>query len=80
MPLSAQLEGVWSEEDTSPSHIEDALRNLLVESYEKERAYAPATSGPGRPKKKAAGMRAQEKGTRVGWLQPGAAGERGRST
>ena len=42
MPLSAQLEGVWSEEDTTPSHIEDALRNLLVESYEKERAYAPA--------------------------------------
>ena len=42
MDLTAQLEGVWSEEDTTPSHIEDALRNLLVESYEKERAYAPA--------------------------------------
>ena len=42
MPLSAQLEGVWSEQDTTPSHIEEALRHLLIEGHEQERAYAPA--------------------------------------
>jgi glucose-6-phosphate dehydrogenase assembly protein OpcA len=42
MPSSAQLEGVWSEQDTTPSAIESALHHLLVETYEKERAHAPA--------------------------------------
>jgi glucose-6-phosphate dehydrogenase assembly protein OpcA len=42
MASSAQLEGVWSEQDTTPSAIEDALRRLLIEGYEKEEAYAPA--------------------------------------
>jgi glucose-6-phosphate dehydrogenase assembly protein OpcA len=42
MPSSAQLEGVWSEQDTTPSAIEAALHQLLVETYEKELAHAPA--------------------------------------
>ena len=42
MPSSAQLEGVWSEQDTTPSAIESALHHLLVETYEAERAHAPA--------------------------------------
>ena len=42
MPSSAQLEGVWSEQDTTPSAIEAALRHLLVEGHQGEHAYAPA--------------------------------------
>jgi glucose-6-phosphate dehydrogenase assembly protein OpcA len=42
LPLSAELEGVWSEQDTTPSAIEAALRNLLIEGHEGERLYAPA--------------------------------------
>jgi glucose-6-phosphate dehydrogenase assembly protein OpcA len=34
--------GVWSEQDTSPSAIEDALRKLLQEQYARDEAYAPA--------------------------------------
>jgi glucose-6-phosphate dehydrogenase assembly protein OpcA len=42
MASAAQLEGVWSEQDTTPSAIEDALRRLLIEAYEKEHGYVPA--------------------------------------
>ena len=36
------LQGVWSEQDTTPSRIEAALRTLLIEGHQEERAYAPA--------------------------------------
>jgi glucose-6-phosphate dehydrogenase assembly protein OpcA len=39
---SQQIEGVWSEQDTSPSAIEGALRELLVEAHSKEHGYVPA--------------------------------------
>jgi glucose-6-phosphate dehydrogenase assembly protein OpcA len=42
MATAAQLEGVWSEQDTTPSAIEEALRRLLIEAYEKEHGYVPA--------------------------------------
>jgi glucose-6-phosphate dehydrogenase assembly protein OpcA len=41
MPSSAQLEGVWSEQDTTPSAIEAALRNLLVQAHTEEHGYVP---------------------------------------
>src|SRR4051795_8335665 len=41
MPSSAQLEGVWSEQDTTPSAIEGALRNLLVKAHTEEHGYIP---------------------------------------
>jgi hypothetical protein len=34
--------GVWSEQDTSPGAIEEALRSLLAEQYARDDAYAPA--------------------------------------
>lgn len=42
MPSSQQIEGVWSEQDTSPSAIEAALRHLLVEAHTEEHGYVPA--------------------------------------
>lgn len=42
MPSSAQLEGVWSEQDTTPSAIDAALRRLLMEAHENEHGYVPA--------------------------------------
>ena len=36
------LQGVWSEQDTTPSRIEAALRTLLIEGHADEQAYAPA--------------------------------------
>src|SRR5256885_2270176 len=42
MPSSGELSGVWSEQDTTPSHIDEALHQLLVEGHQEERAYAPA--------------------------------------
>ena len=36
------LQGVWSEQDTTPSRIEAALRTLLIEGHQEEQAYAPA--------------------------------------
>ena len=42
MPSSAELAGVWSEQDTTPSRVEAALRQLLVEGHERDIAYAPA--------------------------------------
>jgi glucose-6-phosphate dehydrogenase assembly protein OpcA len=35
-------EAVWSEQDTSPSHIEAALRNLLAERHAEDDAFVPA--------------------------------------
>jgi glucose-6-phosphate dehydrogenase assembly protein OpcA len=34
--------GIWSEEDTTPSAIEAALRNLLCEQHAREEAWVPA--------------------------------------
>ena len=34
--------GVWSEQDTSPGAIEEALRQLLQEQFARDEAYAPA--------------------------------------
>jgi glucose-6-phosphate dehydrogenase assembly protein OpcA len=34
--------GVWSEQDTSPGAIEDALRKLLQEQFARDEAHAPA--------------------------------------
>jgi glucose-6-phosphate dehydrogenase assembly protein OpcA len=42
MTLGQEIEGVWSEQDTTPSAIESALRQLLVEAHSQERGYAPA--------------------------------------
>lgn len=42
MPAAGQLEGVWYEEDTTPSAIEAALRGLLLQGQKEERPYAPA--------------------------------------
>jgi glucose-6-phosphate dehydrogenase assembly protein OpcA len=41
-PTAAEVAGTWSEQDTTPSRIEEALRNLLVEGYSEDRAYVPA--------------------------------------
>jgi glucose-6-phosphate dehydrogenase assembly protein OpcA len=40
--LGAQIEGTWSEQDTTPSAIESALRELLVDAHAHERSYVPA--------------------------------------
>src|SRR4051812_24319619 len=42
MSPSAQIEGVWSEQDTTPAAVEAALRNLLVEAHTEEHGYVPA--------------------------------------
>jgi glucose-6-phosphate dehydrogenase assembly protein OpcA len=42
MSAAAQIEGVWSEQDTTPAAVEAALRDLLVEGHEEEQGYAPA--------------------------------------
>ena len=42
MNSAAQIEGVWSEQDTTPAAVEAALRELLVESHAHERSYVPA--------------------------------------
>jgi glucose-6-phosphate dehydrogenase assembly protein OpcA len=39
---SAQIEGVWSEQDTTPAAVEAALRHLLVEAHTHEHGYVPA--------------------------------------
>ena len=36
------LEGVWTEQDTTPARIEAALRELLKAQHQKSEAYAPA--------------------------------------
>lgn len=40
--LGAQIEGTWSERDTTPSAIDSALRHLLVEAHTNEHSYVPA--------------------------------------
>ena len=40
--LSARAEAVWSDQDTSPSAIEAALRNLLAERHAEDDAFVPA--------------------------------------
>jgi glucose-6-phosphate dehydrogenase assembly protein OpcA len=42
MVSTADLEGVWSEQDTSPSAVESALRQLLIDSHSDEHGYVPA--------------------------------------
>src|SRR3954471_1733305 len=42
MPSVGQIEGVWSEQDTNPTAIDAALRQLLVEAHTQERSYVPA--------------------------------------
>ncbi|MEA2474210.1 MAG: hypothetical protein QOE06_2125 [Thermoleophilaceae bacterium] len=40
--LSVEATGVWSEQGTTPSKIEAALRHLLEEQYASDEAYVPA--------------------------------------
>ena len=42
MASRAEIEGVWSEEDTTPAAVEAALSKLLVEAHEREHGYVPA--------------------------------------
>ncbi|HEX4734660.1 MAG TPA: glucose-6-phosphate dehydrogenase assembly protein OpcA [Thermoleophilaceae bacterium] len=42
MSTAAQIEGVWSEQDTTPGAVEAALRNLLVQAHTEEHGYVPA--------------------------------------
>jgi glucose-6-phosphate dehydrogenase assembly protein OpcA len=42
MAPAAQIEGVWSEQDTTPAAVEAALRNLLVQAHTEEHGYVPA--------------------------------------
>jgi glucose-6-phosphate dehydrogenase assembly protein OpcA len=39
---TAQIEGVWSEQNTTPSAVEAALRGLLVDAHTREHGYVPA--------------------------------------
>src|SRR3954451_16192317 len=41
-PAIGEIEGVWSEQDTTPSAIDSALRQLLAEAHTKEHGYVPA--------------------------------------
>src|SRR3954471_22634506 len=36
------MEDVWREKDTTPAHIEAALREMFLERHKEERAYVPA--------------------------------------
>ena len=42
MPTKAQIEGTWSEQDTTPAAVEAALRHLLIEAHTEEHGYVPA--------------------------------------
>jgi glucose-6-phosphate dehydrogenase assembly protein OpcA len=42
MAGAGQIEGVWSEQNTTPAAVDAALRNLLVEAHSQERDYVPA--------------------------------------
>jgi glucose-6-phosphate dehydrogenase assembly protein OpcA len=42
MASAAQIQGVWSEQDTTPAAVEAALRQLLVEAHTEEHGYVPA--------------------------------------
>jgi glucose-6-phosphate dehydrogenase assembly protein OpcA len=39
---AGEIEGVWSEQDTTPAAVEAALRELLVEAHSREHGYVPA--------------------------------------
>ncbi|HYZ28885.1 MAG TPA: glucose-6-phosphate dehydrogenase assembly protein OpcA [Thermoleophilaceae bacterium] len=39
---AAQIEGVWSEQNTTPGAVDAALRHLLIEAHSQERSYVPA--------------------------------------
>src|SRR3954466_13651767 len=41
-PGTARAEAVWSDQDTSPSAIEAALRNMLAERHAEDDAFVPA--------------------------------------
>src|SRR3954467_15188580 len=41
-PLTARAEAVWSDQDTTPSAIEAALRNMLAERHAVDDAFVPA--------------------------------------
>ena len=40
--MTLEAGGVWSEQDTSPGEIQDALRKLLAEQFARDEAHAPA--------------------------------------
>ena len=42
MAVAGQIEGTWSAQDTTAAAVEEALRDLLVETHSKERSYVPA--------------------------------------
>ena len=42
MGAAAELEGVWSEQDTTPSAIEAAVQQLLIDAHNEEHGYVPA--------------------------------------
>jgi glucose-6-phosphate dehydrogenase assembly protein OpcA len=42
MSPQTEIEGVWSEEDTSPSAVESAVRQLLIDAHSDEHGYVPA--------------------------------------
>src|SRR4051794_22863893 len=42
MARAGEIEGSWSEQNTTPAAIEAALRNLLVQAHTEERGYVPA--------------------------------------
>ncbi|HEX6712724.1 MAG TPA: glucose-6-phosphate dehydrogenase assembly protein OpcA [Thermoleophilaceae bacterium] len=39
---SPEIQGVWSEQDTTPANVEAALRDLLAEAHTNEHGYVPA--------------------------------------
>ena len=39
---TAEIQGVWSEQDTTPAAVEEALRELLVHAHTQEQEYVPA--------------------------------------
>src|SRR4051794_41881345 len=42
MAVAADEQAVWNAEDTTPSAVEAALRNLLQQHHESDQAFAPA--------------------------------------
>jgi glucose-6-phosphate dehydrogenase assembly protein OpcA len=39
---SPEIQGTWSEQDTTPAKVDQALRELLAEAHTREQGYAPA--------------------------------------
>jgi glucose-6-phosphate dehydrogenase assembly protein OpcA len=42
MASTAEIQGVWSEQDTTPAAVDGALRQLLVDAHNRENDYVPA--------------------------------------